>query len=400
MNFILIFSDGWRADVANNPAYTPNLHKFLNTYGGYKFTKAYSTTTWTWPVTMSIMTGLLPVEHGCDDIGYQKHDAELNLALDIFKAKNCTKDAFLTTKLKERGYTTKIFDNWDGLKFLKGPGQVVFDKQIPQSWERFALLDVTKEEIVEPFFHFVRVIDAGHAPWGKFPRGTKEEFDKAVETGKFPYEHTARANPHKWHRRKLGHLLAAQCIQWDEEQLGKLLQWFVDKGLHKNTAIILMSDHGVSLGEHGPAGHGMGCYEEIVHVPLYVYWPGKGPGLEEVNDLVSLVDIMPTILGVDRVEHGVNLFKREKDRSVFFEYKRHRKIAGVEQEFKDGGVPERDIFVRGVRWKDSKLTYSRPRFGGESLELHNFKWERNQLECFQEGLKRLLSVYSDFNIEE
>lgn len=396
MNVILIFNDGWRADIANDPTLTPILHKFLREFGGFKFTKAYSVTTWTWPVTMSIFTGLLPIQHGCDDIGYQKHDAEHNLAPDIFAAKNCFKEDFLPTKLKERGYITKIFDNWTGLKFLKGTEQIVFDKEIPQSWERYALLDMTKEEIEKPFFYFTRVIDAGHAPFGKFPRDTKENFDKAIATGKFPFEHTARADPERWTRRHLRRQLERQCQQWDEEQMGKLLEWFVAKELYKDTAIILMSDHGIGLWEHGTIGHGMGCHEEVIRVPLFVYWPGKTVGLEEVDDLVSVVDIMPTILEEGSIGYGVNLFERQNDRTVFFEYKRQRKIAGIEQEFKE--KPERDVFVRGVRWQDSKLTYSKLKFGGQSLELHSFKKGQDLVMCIMEGVKRLRSVYTDFPI--
>ena len=180
--------------------------------------------------------------------------------------------------------------------------------------------------------------------------------------------------------------------------MGKLLEWFVAKELYKDTAIILMSDHGIGLWEHGTIGHGMGCHEEVIHVPLFVYWPGKTVGLEEVDDLVSVVDIMPTILEEGSVGYGVNLFERQNDRTVFFEYKRQRKIAGVEQEFKE--KPERDVFVRGVRWQDSKLTYSKLKFGGQSFELHSFKKKQDLIGCFVEGVKRLRSVYTDFPIEE
>ncbi len=135
MNVILIFNDGWRADIANNPTLTPILHKFLNEYGGYKFTKAYSVTTWTWPVTMSIFTGLLPVQHGCDDIGYQKHDAEQNLALDIFAAKNCSKDEFLPTPgatMVGRIYIWKTTDEAKYRKYTCSNCGLGFEDTIPE----------------------------------------------------------------------------------------------------------------------------------------------------------------------------------------------------------------------------------------------------------------------------
>ena len=159
-----------------------------------------------------------------------------------------------------------------------------------------------------------------------------------------------------------------------------------------------MADHGVSLGEHGPVGHGQGCYEEIVHVPLYVYWPGNDPGITEVRDLVSIMDIMPTILEEDRIGSGVNLFKREEDRAVFFEFKRQRKTKGVKQEYEDGKLPSYDIFIRGVRWKTCKLTYSQDLEGAVKIELHDYGKEENQLKCLEEGFAKLRSVYSDFDV--
>lgn len=396
MNFILIFSDGWRADFANDVRFTPNLHKFLAKYGGYKFLNAYSTTTWTWAATMSMFTSLLPVQHGCDDIGYQKHDAEHRLAPDIWKAVNCSKDNFLMTRLKKRGYITKTFDNPTGIKYLKGTGQVHFDKEIVQLWDRYALLDMTEEKIEEPFFYFVRITDAGHAPWGKFPRDSKEEFDKAVATGKFPSEHTARRDPTKWSHERLIELLGEQCVQWDEEQLGKLLRWFVDSKLYENTAIFLVSDHGVSLGEHGPAGHGVSCSEEIIHVPLYVYWPKSSSGIKEIHDLVSIVDIMPTILGEKSVGSGVNLFERENNRAVYFEFKRQRKKEGVPQEYANGKLPSYDIFVRGVRWRTYKLVYSRSLGGAETIKFVNYGEKTSQLSCIDEGWNKLCFMFPNF----
>jgi|GEM_PF-3703831 len=397
MNFILIFCDGWRADFANNPKYTPHLHKFLEKYGGYKFLNAYSTTIWTWPAILSMFTGLLPIHHGLDDITFCKHEALQAKEPDCIKARNCTKDDFLMTKLKKRGYTTKAFEDRIGEKYLRGTGQVFYDKMTVCRWNRFQLLGMTKEPIEEPFFYFVRTIDTAHAPWGRFPRDSREAWKKALTTGQFPSEADARANRVKWNQSKLTELLADQSIQWDEEQVAKLLQWFVNSELYKNTAIFFVSDHGISLGERGtPVGHGLGCQEEIVHVPLYVYWPEGDSKFEVIDDLVSVVDIVPTILGEDHTGDGVNLFKRKKDRAVFFEFKRQRNVEGVEKEFKE--LPSYDVFIRGVRWGAYRLTYSRNLKGMVKIELSGYGKEENRSKCFKEGFEKLCSVYSDFDV--
>lgn len=397
MNFIIIFCDGWRADFANNPAYTPHLHDFFKKYGGHKFANAYSTTNWTWPALMSAFTGLLPVHHGCDDITYCKHEELQKKESDCLKARYCTKNDFLMTKLKERGYITKAFEDPIGEKYLRGTGQVFYDKMTVHQWNRFQLLTLTKEPVEKPFFYFVRTIDAAHPPWGRFSRESREAWEKARTAGEFPLETDARADPTKWSQSRLTKLLAEQNMQWDEEQLAKLFQWFVDVGLYKDTAIFFMSDHGISLGEHGtPVGHGLGCHEEIIHVPLYVYWPKENPKFEVIDDLVSIVDIMPTILGEDCVGDGVNLFRRKKDRAVFFEFKRQRNVKGVGKEFRE--LPSYEIFIRGVRWKTCKLIYSRDVKGVVKIELYDHGKKGNQLEQLTEGFGKLCNMYPDFDV--
>ena len=61
------------------------------------------------------------------------------------------------------------------------------------------------------------------------------------------------------------------------------------------TVIVVAADHGESLGEHGEDGHGMLVYQSTLRVPLLMRMPGVSP--RRVNDLVRLVDVMPTVLG-------------------------------------------------------------------------------------------------------
>lgn len=61
--------------------------------------------------------------------------------------------------------------------------------------------------------------------------------------------------------------------------------------LEKNTIILFMSDHNVEPGKAT-------CYEKGLHVPLIIYWPGKFNDLKVSENLVSSVDLLPTILEV------------------------------------------------------------------------------------------------------
>ncbi len=68
-------------------------------------------------------------------------------------------------------------------------------------------------------------------------------------------------------------------------------------GLWDKALVILVSDHGESLGDHGESSHGYFIYESTLHVPLIVHWPvGEEGRAERVTDPVGLIDVAPTVL--------------------------------------------------------------------------------------------------------
>jgi arylsulfatase A-like enzyme len=75
--------------------------------------------------------------------------------------------------------------------------------------------------------------------------------------------------------------------------LGVLIAGLALRGLHERTVLVVTSDHGENLGEHGLYFHHGGLYRETVHVPLLVAVPGASP--IRIGDQVETVDIAPTI---------------------------------------------------------------------------------------------------------
>jgi arylsulfatase A-like enzyme len=63
---------------------------------------------------------------------------------------------------------------------------------------------------------------------------------------------------------------------------------------------VLSADHGESFGEHRSRSHGTTLYDEVLRVPLLIGGPGVRPG--SIDDLVSLVDLAPTMLDLFDVE--------------------------------------------------------------------------------------------------
>jgi len=85
-------------------------------------------------------------------------------------------------------------------------------------------------------------------------------------------------------------------VRYTDDFIGRLLRGLDELGALKNTVVIVTSDHGESLGDHGLSFHGAALYWELVHVPLIVSWPGHIPEGIRAEQPVSNAGIASTIL--------------------------------------------------------------------------------------------------------
>ena len=96
----------------------------------------------------------------------------------------------------------------------------------------------------------------------------------------------------------------AALLSMCDANLGKILDLFDELDLWKDTLLIVNTDHGFMLGEHGWTGKGkMPCYEEVSHVPLFIWDPRSGRKGQRSPCLVQAIDLAPTLLeyfGVER----------------------------------------------------------------------------------------------------
>jgi choline-sulfatase len=83
-------------------------------------------------------------------------------------------------------------------------------------------------------------------------------------------------------------------IVFVDSQIGRLMDALERRGALRDTLIVLVGDHGESLGEHGERDHGVLLYESVLHVPLIIRAPAFRPA--RTPAVVRLVDVMPTIL--------------------------------------------------------------------------------------------------------
>ena len=86
------------------------------------------------------------------------------------------------------------------------------------------------------------------------------------------------------------------AITFMDSQIGRVLAFLDARHLRERTLVVLVGDHGESLGEHGERTHGLFVYEAVTRVPLIISAPSPRMAGRRVADVVRSVDVMPTVL--------------------------------------------------------------------------------------------------------
>jgi arylsulfatase A-like enzyme len=150
-----------------------------------------------------------------------------------------------------------------------------------------------------PFFLFLNYMEA-HEPY--FP---PHPFDRLYPGEEEPFEATQYMNgfkavlslrrPYSQAERSRDMARYDGGIASIDSEFGKLVSHLKSMGLYDNTIIVVTADHGQAFGERNLVGHGTSVYQDQVHVPLLIHFPGRKGG-DVVQRAISGVDVMPTLL--------------------------------------------------------------------------------------------------------
>ena len=104
--------------------------------------------------------------------------------------------------------------------------------------------------------------------------------------------------------RDLDHILALYDgeIRYADDHIAILLAKLRNLGLDDETIVLIVSDHGDEFFEHGNKGHHRTLYDEVLRVPMIVRLPDRAYAGTTVQEQVTLVDLMPTILDIAGVQ--------------------------------------------------------------------------------------------------
>jgi arylsulfatase A-like enzyme len=157
-----------------------------------------------------------------------------------------------------------------------------------------------------PFFAFLNYFDA-HASYilpegfgwhfGERPK-SKEDYQLIVDWNSLDKSRISDREV------ALGRDCYDNCIAYLDDQLGKLFAELTTRGVVDETLIIITSDHGESLGEHGLFGHPRSLYQTEIHVPLLIIPPKRSRTAAVVAEFVTLRDLPSSVLDLLGLSSG------------------------------------------------------------------------------------------------
>ncbi|MFB3902450.1 MAG: sulfatase-like hydrolase/transferase [Acidobacteriota bacterium] len=81
-----------------------------------------------------------------------------------------------------------------------------------------------------------------------------------------------------------------------DHDIGLVYDALEKNGVLDNTIVVFVSDHGDTCGAHGFLSKGVVAYEELIRIPMIISWPGHFQAGKSCDELVCLMDVLPTLL--------------------------------------------------------------------------------------------------------
>ncbi len=271
---ILITIDTLRADRISPYGYskpTPAFAGFAK--DSALFERASSQVPLTLPSHASILTGLYPITHGVrENSGFVLPPEHRTLA-EVLKENGYSTAAFIGAFVLDRRFgLARGFDTYYD-NFPTGTLEDV--KLLIQERRAGEVLEKAREWVAGPVngprFAWIHLYDP-HAPYeppAPFDR------DEDLYDGE---------------------------VRYVDASLGDFFRFLRERGFYDGSLIIVTSDHGEGLGEHGEETHGMFLYESTLRVPLMIKYPGNTNAGVRVAAPALLIDIFPTVLRVLNIQ--------------------------------------------------------------------------------------------------
>lgn len=240
---------------------------------GVRFENALSQVPITPPSHTVILSGTYPMYNGMRDFTNTVLSPKIGLISQAFKRHGYITAAFVSAFVLDsswgfgRGFST-YDDQFDTKQYeTRNPGNiqrrggVTIDHLL--AWLRAYR---SGPEAAKPFFVWLHLYDP----------------------------HSDYNPPEPFHTEYAGHLYDGE-VAYVDSQLGRLFNVMKQDGWYDPALIVLVSDHGESLGEHGEAEHGFFIYDSTLHVPMIFKLPHAQDAGRVISSPVGLIDVAPTL---------------------------------------------------------------------------------------------------------
>jgi hypothetical protein len=287
---VVILIDTLRADAVA-AARTPNLDALAAE--GMMVERAWSTTTWTVPAVISLFTGSFVRTHGWDlptgDMSHRPPLPAIPTLAEVLKGAG-----FETQGLYANGYLahelgfSRGFDEWK----RSTDGRMA--AEVAERVETWSLAPTAAQDRHFLYLHLLG-IHSGLSPspeaqarYGLDPVWFTERVGLLIGRAKRDREPGVREAYDKAYH---------AVVEDMDARVGEILAAL--EPVRDDTLLVVLSDHGEELGEHGAYGHGWSVAEALTHVPVIVTGPGVAPGRRPTATIAELGDLITDAVGVD-----------------------------------------------------------------------------------------------------
>lgn len=377
-NIMLIVWDTTRRDRLSLYGYerdtTPNLRKFEK--DSVVYDNAYVPSNWTVPSHASLFTGVYPAWHGA--LSHQSMSTTPRLKtmmealVDVgYQTVNFTSNQVISNARAARGFMEETI--------IPHEYSLMMSSGTPISYPSAAKWISSKRDKSRPFFMYLNSLephdryDNLDEPWLRkyldedldikaFRRSCFER--KVIEKTSTRTRNERFAVPYTKHDLKVFNAFYDANIAFLDTWLNSLLSNLnkVEKEVMDNTMVIITSDHGEMLGEHGLVTHHGGMYEELCRVPLVIKYPKGVMAPHRASQRISWLDIPYTIAELaglnwpdDRPQHGKSLLSYlPEKRTLYMEDGR----PNDKSRFKPKGMDDKNYhYMRTILKDDLKYTW-------------------------------------------
>jgi choline-sulfatase len=281
-SIVLISIDTLRADHLPAYGYRGVATPAIDALGrdGVIYDEAYSHCPLTLPSHVSILTGLLPQDHGVrDNAGYALDAKSHPTVASLLAASGYATGAAVSAYVLRASSGIA-----NGFQWYDDPIPVADNAAIGSMQRRGSETIASAESWIDahadrPFFLFVHLYEP-HAPYDP-PQPWLTRYGRSYD----------------------GEIATSDAL------VGHLVNFLKAKSLYDDTVIVLLSDHGEGLMDHGEQEHGLLLYREALRVPLIVKLPGSHASSRR-QDTVELIDVAPTLCELAHVRPAAGMHGR------------------------------------------------------------------------------------------